>query len=48
MLLIIGLLLTTLILVAMLRLRVNGRAKSAHLGRMSERWVAAQQSARPS
>jgi hypothetical protein len=43
MLIILGLLLTAIILVSMLRVRVHANVNGAHLGRMSEQWLAAQQ-----
>ena len=46
MLLIVGLLVTTTILVSALRMRPG--SANVHLGRMSERWLAAQRTVRPS
>jgi hypothetical protein len=48
MLIILGLLLTAIILVSMLRMRLNGNGKGAQLGHMSEQWLAEQRSVRPS
>ena len=47
MLLIVGMLVTMAVFVSVLRVRPGG-AKSTHLGRMSERWIAAQRMVRPS
>jgi hypothetical protein len=48
MLIILGLLLTAIILVSMLSGRVHANGHGAHLGRMSEQWLAEQRSVRPS